>query len=93
MSRCRYAVRAEPLNRRVPTRVKARLIAALAGRFEPSLGHNWDWIDITSIPKERGGWAVNQEMHRRLGVLLDEADPSWRRHYIIVPYIDTWPRP
>jgi hypothetical protein len=28
---------------------------------------------------------INAEAHRRLGSILDEIEPDWRRHYVLIP--------
>jgi hypothetical protein len=96
--RTRYFIRVDPPPDegeapRVPPELRQRLLDALSARFEPTLLPHWEAISITSIPTDRAGSDSNKEMHRRLGQILDEADPGWKRHYILVPYFDAWPQP
>jgi len=97
MGRVRYFIRVEPIpedgaESPVPPELRHRILEALSHRFSPTLRDYWDAIDITSAPGNRVGPAANREMHRRLNRMLDEADPSWAKYFVIVPYHDAWSR-
>jgi hypothetical protein len=53
-------------------------------------GHvsTWEAIDITSVSSRRLPEEfdrINSQVHRRLGGILDEIQPDWREHYVLVP--------
>jgi hypothetical protein len=91
--RVRYFLRVDPPPEegeaaRVPPDVRDRVLEGLRHRFEPHPRPYWEAIDITSVSSrlltdefDR----INSEVHRRLGEILDEIEPDWRHHYVLIP--------
>ena len=77
----------EPL--RVPPDVRERVLEGLRHRFDPKPRDYWEAIDITTL-KIRGTSdfdRVNAEAHRRLGSILDQIEPRWRQHHVLIPEV------
>jgi hypothetical protein len=74
--------------RRVPPEVHERVLEGLRHRFDPCPREYWEAIDITSVSSRLllDEFArINSEVHRRLGEILDEIEPDWRHHYVLIP--------
>lgn len=93
MPRVRYFLRVDPPPEegeapRVPPDLRERVIEGLRHRFEPRPCDYWEAIDITCVSTRRlpeDFDRINAEVHRRLGGILDEIEPHWRRHYVLIP--------
>lgn len=93
MTRMRYFLRVDPPSEegespRVPPDVRERVLEGLQHRFHPRPLEYWEAIDITSVssrllPEKFD--RINAEVHRRLGAILDEIEPDWRDHYVLIP--------
>jgi hypothetical protein len=73
---------------RVPPDVRERVLEVLRHRFDPRPLEYWEAIHITSVssrllPDEFN--RINSEVHERLGGILDEIEPNWRDHYVLIP--------
>ncbi len=93
MTRVRYFLRVDPPPEqgeppRVPPEVRERVLEGLRHRFDPRPGEFWEAIDITSVSSRLLSEEfdrINSEVHRRLGRILDDIEPDWRRHYVLIP--------
>jgi hypothetical protein len=69
--------------------MRERLLEGLQHRFAPVPRDHWEAIDITSVSSTRllaeEFDEINSEVHRRLGEILDEIEPDWRYHYVLIP--------
>lgn len=93
MTRVRYFLRVDPppeegAPRRVPPDVRERVLEGLRRRFDPKPRGYWEAIDVTSVNTRllpEGFDRINSEVHRRLSAILDEIEPTWQQHYVLIP--------
>ena len=71
----------------MPTDVRERVLEGLRQKFDPKVRNYWDAIDVTSVgPFDADeANAVNEEVHRRVGEILDRVEPRWREYYVLIP--------
>jgi hypothetical protein len=93
MTRVQYFLRVDPPPEegeppRVPPEVRERVLEGLRHRFAPRPREYWEAIDVTSASSRLLSEEfdrINSEVHRRLGGILDDIEPDWRRHYVLIP--------
>lgn len=93
----RYFLRVDPPPEqgeapRVPPEVRERVLEGLGHRFDPRPREYWEAIDVTSVSSQLlldEFDRINCEVHRRLSEILDEIEPEWRHHFVLIPALRT----